>query len=318
MNIRRMWNIDLVREEFQKREYILISNEYKNNKQKLQYICSRHDGVQTIRLADLLNGHGCHECGREIIAENNKKLAKEQRRDVEDVRKEIESYGFKMISDKYKNARTKLKIQCPKGHTTLQRIGDFRRAVHKCRKCYINSMKLSFEEVEKEFENRGYKLLSKKYVNSTTPLKYICNKHPDEIRTITMDSIRGGHGCYECGIEAISGKNSVHYNPNLSEEDRKRDRRYDPKEREWRIKVFKRDKFTCQKCGKYSRNDANAHHKDAHHWCVERRYDVDNGVTLCSECHQDFHKLYGYKHNTESQYIEWIKMDAVKKKGAIT
>ena len=58
--------------------------------------------------------------------------------------------------------------------------------------------------------------------------------------------------------------------------------------RVWRLSVFRRDDFTCQKCGK--RGDWEAHH--IVQWVVskELRYDVDNGITLCKSCHKKEHK----------------------------
>lgn len=53
----------------------------------------------------------------------------------------------------------------------------------------------------------------------------------------------------------------------------------------WRTKVFKRDRWTCQMCGSTSGN------KEAHHvrsWCnfPALRYVVKNGITLCKKpCH---------------------------------
>lgn len=58
---------------------------------------------------------------------------------------------------------------------------------------------------------------------------------------------------------------------------------------EWRKLVFKRDNWTCQKCGR--RSDKSFHLQiEAHHikpFAVfpELRFVVDNGLTLCKECH---------------------------------
>jgi len=38
------------------------------------------------------------------------------------------------------------------------------------------SRKYTYEEVKKEFERRGYKLLSKEYKNAREKLEYICPK----------------------------------------------------------------------------------------------------------------------------------------------
>lgn len=38
----------------------------------------------------------------------------------------------------------------------------------------------------------------------------------------------------------------------------------------------------------------------------ELRTDVSNGITLCKECHKEFHKTYGYSRNNEYQIKEFI------------
>jgi hypothetical protein len=39
----------------------------------------------------------------------------------------------------------------------------------------------------------------------------------------------------------------------------------------------------------------------------ELRFDVNNGITLRHDVHQDFHKKYGYTNNTREQLDEFIK-----------
>lgn len=59
--------------------------------------------------------------------------------------------------------------------------------------------------------------------------------------------------------------------------------RNSPQYRNWRTEVLKRDNFTCQKCGK--RGALHVHH--IKHWAdnVKYRFDVENGITLCKDCH---------------------------------
>lgn len=101
------------------------------------------------------------------------------------------------------------------------------------------------------------------------------------------------------------GENSVNWNPFLSAEDRAKNRGI-PGYDEWRLAVYKRDKFTCVCCGDSKGGNLIAHHKDGYHWAKERRIDVTNGVTLCESCHSDFHKTYGFTNNTERQFEDWI------------
>lgn len=72
---------------------------------------------------------------------------------------------------------------------------------------------------------------------------------------------------------------------------------------EWRMKVFSRDNFKCTKCD--SDKSIQAHHIKGLSGMVTQYikyfgklnvyddtfYDVNNGQTLCIECHKDIHKL---------------------------
>lgn len=56
----------------------------------------------------------------------------------------------------------------------------------------------------------------------------------------------------------------------------------------WRKAVFERDKFTCQQCGE-TKGGLNAHHIKGWAKHPEARFDIDNGITLCVNCHQKKH-----------------------------
>lgn len=58
--------------------------------------------------------------------------------------------------------------------------------------------------------------------------------------------------------------------------------------RQWREAVFVRDDYTCQNCGQRG-GRLNAHHISAWANDKERRFDICNGITLCSKCHKAAH-----------------------------
>src|SRR3990167_2743803 len=73
----------------------------------------------------------------------------------------------------------------------------------------------------------------------------------------------------------------------------------------WREAVFARDNWTCQKCNNKS-GDFNAHHIQNFSKEKELRTSIENGITLCKICHQNFHQKYSYKNNTKEQLMNYV------------
>jgi len=73
----------------------------------------------------------------------------------------------------------------------------------------------------------------------------------------------------------------------------------------WRESVFARDNWTCQKCN-IKGGVLRPHHilNFAEH--KDLRFAIDNGITLCDDCHVEFHKYYGYTKNTQKQIDSFI------------
>jgi hypothetical protein len=59
----------------------------------------------------------------------------------------------------------------------------------------------------------------------------------------------------------------------------------DPVYKEWRMRVYKRDKFTCQMPNCKCKKRLQAHHIKKWSQASILRYEVDNGITLCKWCH---------------------------------
>ena len=92
---------------------------------------------------------------------------------------------------------------------------------------------------------------------------------------------------------------------------------------DWRNAVFVRDNYTCQCCGARNKSGngksvyLHAHHLEGFANNPDLRFDVNNGVTLCRECHDprfegSFHNVYGTMNNTKEQFNEYIKQRQIK------
>ena len=74
--------------------------------------------------------------------------------------------------------------------------------------------------------------------------------------------------------------------------------------KKWRKEVFKIHNYSCDICNKCG-GDLVAHHLRSFSSNIELRFDIANGVCLCKECHNLFHKQYGKKNNNKDQYLEF-------------
>lgn len=74
----------------------------------------------------------------------------------------------------------------------------------------------------------------------------------------------------------------------------------------WVKNVYKKDLYTCRRCG-YKGKNLNAHHVKNFTQEKNLRYVLENGITLCKNCHVLFHKTYGKKNNDIWQINEFLK-----------
>lgn len=113
-----------------------------------------------------------------------------------------------------------------------------------------------------------------------------------------------------------SGENHKWFNSELTEEERKlmkEGRQINSEYRLWAYKIKERDNFTCDCCNKRGCS-LHSHHLNGWNKFKEQRYDLENGICLCEQCHKEFHNKYGRGNNTKQQYIEF-KNNKLAKKG---
>jgi 5-methylcytosine-specific restriction endonuclease McrA len=77
----------------------------------------------------------------------------------------------------------------------------------------------------------------------------------------------------------------------------------DPAYADWRKKILKRDKKTCKMPGCKSKAKLQVHHIRKWSSASALRYEISNGITLCSTCHKS---ITGKEHHYESLFMELI------------
>lgn len=234
----------------------------------------------------------------------------------EEVKKRVESKGVRLISQHYKGETEPLIVQCQCGaeiQTTYASIrGAGRNGTYRCRECVKvysrNKFRISYDDIKKFFEENGCVLLTveEEYKNVKSNIRFIARC--GHICETSFDSYRNSKYkmCFNCTKEKYSGENSYNWKGGYDSENEKFRKTYAFKK--WVKSVYKRDKYTCQKCGQVGAK-LNAHHLNGYNWDIENRLNVQNGITLCEKCHNDFHNIYGRGNNTKEQFENWIKED---------
>lgn len=289
-------------------EYIVLGKyETANVKLLMRHNSSKCDNFEwEISPAKFLNGRRCPKCA------NNIKYT------FEEIKSKIKVIhpNIKVISEFYKKVgitdiRDTHYINCKcliDGNEWSSTVASILSGCG-CPKCGGVSV-YTLEEI-KEKLGSNIQVLSTEYNNCKEYLKLkclVCNNDWDS----TLDNLNMGHRCPSCAINGRMGENNSNYNPNLTQEERELRRSLigDESYCRWRGDVFKKDNYTCQCCGNRGKKGKivilNAHHLNGYHWDKENRINVDNGITLCEECHKEFHHIFGNKNNTKEQYNEYM------------
>lgn len=176
--------------------------------------------------------------------------------------------------------------------------GNKSRVAEKCIKCNSKDA-VKIMNCEKCGKIRKYKKgqrFCKKCYDANMAAKNLCKKCGNKRARNTSEYC---HKCYR-------GDVTKRWNPELTDEFRKKGRTVNPEYYIWHINVFERDKYQCQKCGDKKGGNLTAHHVFSFKDYPELRTDVDNGITFCEKCHTLFHKTYGWGNNNRMQLNEYL------------
>jgi hypothetical protein len=266
---------EFIKSEFEREGYTLLSEEYKDCKTKLNYICPDWH-KHSITWNGWRTGYRCPHC------HGNAKPTLEQ------VRELFEKENYVLLSKDYINSYTKLYYKCPKNHEHSIKWSCWVSG-RRCPFCAWDNIKLTLEQASKSFEKEGYTLLSKEYINAKTKLEYICSKgHEHSIR---WNEWQKEHRCPTCASVKhsiyISGSTHPNWQGGISYEP------YCPiwKDKEYKNDIKARDGYKClNPCCSNKDKVLSIHHIDYN----KKNCHPKNLITVCRSCNA--------KANTEREW----------------
>lgn len=238
-----------------------------------------------------------------------------KRHTYEEVKKVFDDRECTLISTEYRRAKDKLTYRCRCGSISEISFDKFQRGQY-CRKCShtrtTDKLRKPIEDVRKIFERAGCTLVTENYTGNKQKLKFICecgNEHE-----MALAKFQAGQRCPKCKGDKIRAKTSGPlnhgYKPEKTDEERVKDRKY-PEYKAWRKAVFERDNYSCFNCGERG-VDLNAHHIYSYARYPELRTRLENGITLCKECHNQFHEHYGREDFTPNDTWGYLRGDSTE------
>lgn len=266
---------------------------YIHGKKKIKFICHECNYVWETTPSAILSGTGCPRCAGNISFTTDSFM-----NELKGILPNIQ------ILDEYSNSHTKIKCQCRQCGKTFTKTPYLLLKGSGCSYCDAKHKFRDHEEFVKDLNNINPKI--KILGNFTTTKDKIlvqcldCGKEWYS----TPNMLLQGNGCRDCYIKNNRGENHPNWNPDLSERDRIIGRRY-PEYIKWVDEVLEKYNFTCQISGQVG-GALSVHHLDGYNWCKEKRTDINNGIVLSKEIHDEFHSLYGRGNNTLDQFIEYI------------
>lgn len=242
---------------------------------------------------------------------------------IYEVREVIESEGYKLLSNRYVNNKTKLKLQCPEGHIWFTSFHNFKDSENRCAVCYnaynaervraevqpgrllgeknpsykggmrklglasydTYALKLEWCEEVRSIEQDGFEILQVRCTNSNCRQWFTPTYHQVANRLQVINGKIEGNNRFYCCDECKESCNI--FNRTVEEQEKQ----FTPYELSiWSKTVLARHDFICEYCGETANT---AHHIIPKKLAPFYALDPDNGISCCEKCH------YKYGHTSE-------------------
>ena len=203
-----IYTYDEIKQEFEDKGYILLTDHKLKCNEKYEYICKKHKdkGSQFIDWGHFhSSGRGCYYCGRERTeAAHRKDLLKYDGKAL------AESKGFEYVGISRHDKKIWIQFVCPKHRQYgIQEMpyNNMKRVVVGCQHCIGRND--SEEEVLREMyeANPNMKILEP-YRGRTKRIKMLCLIHNTTAKKSPNDVI-AGKGCYYCGLDKLSEQQKI-------------------------------------------------------------------------------------------------------------
>jgi len=198
------------------------------------------------------------------------------------IKEDIESKGYKVLTNRYINSKKKLKCICTRNHEWTVSWSDWKRG-RRCSKCFhmsrANKLRMDFNMIKESFKKEKYILHTVDYTNCDQKLEYTCNR--GHKHSISWHNWQRGHRClycyYEDEFKRKKGKDHWNWKGGVSKEPYCQDWTKDLKEF-----VKERDDHKClnPNCNAKNSEDLTVHHIDYN----KKSCGPENLITICRSC----------------------------------
>jgi len=161
---------------------------------------------------------------------------------IKEIKTKIDSVeNYKLLSEEYVNAKSKLEILHESCGDVFQMNWDNFKQGRRCPGCSHKKMGLDqtlpFETIKTKIDSvENYKLLSDEYVNAKSKLK-ILHESCGDVFQMRWAYFQQNHRCPKCWFKNNRGENNPNWNPNLTDDDRKKSRNC-PELTKWKKSYF--------------------------------------------------------------------------------
>jgi 5-methylcytosine-specific restriction endonuclease McrA len=249
-----------------------MSNVSKYTPADISVICSKYSHVYIDGYKDSKTKFNCIcACGRSwsaylgVIIRGGRCRQCHPSRIITDLvlEKELLKYDLKLLSQN-NNSKFPIIYECTCGSIGKTTIGSIRNGV-RCGHC----KEMQWREY---FLDYGCEIIE---YNTVASIKYICYCGNEYITTGHNFS-RGSKTCPKCRTYYNFNPNKIRLRPALAT---------------WKKEVLISNNYTCQLC--LDEDNLCVHHIEAYSVKPELASMVDNGITLCYDCHKFLHSKYG-------------------------